>query len=219
MRILYGLLEEKICKNWGKFWFNLPYSFYDIQLYWPVSTVEENSSTISKLISTSEMKSGKYTVRVSPSRKLRPIGEGIFEIDNRLIPAAFLIPGALLIPQLLLSRSDDTKQEKVESDIVEPEKPPVVIAWLIYTTEKDTKVCKYCAPHEGERYRADDPELPKIPIHPRCRCHYDIISTDEEQQLYSAMWTYANVMQSIRQSEAIDAFNSYRAAKIVWNSS
>src|SRR5260370_26245042 len=40
---------------------------------WPLSLMEEESAFFSKLISTSEMDPGRYLVRVSPSKKLRPI--------------------------------------------------------------------------------------------------------------------------------------------------
>src|SRR5579872_217731 len=132
---------------------------------WPVSTVENESSSISKLISTSEMEAGKtYTVRVSPSRKLSPMGSATFEIDNYIIPAAFLVPGLSLIPAALVSYTDSKVKDKVNSDAIIPESLETPkIAWLIYRTEKDAKVCKYCLPHEGEQYRPDDPDLVQIP--------------------------------------------------------
>lgn len=145
---------------------------------WPISAIELESSTISKLISTAELKAGKdYTVRVSPDKSLSPSGTAFFHIDSDVIPAALLVPGAMLIPHVLLP------------DVVQPE-TPFKIGWLIYRTQLDSKVCKYCSPLEGNRYRPTDPDLPLIPRHINCRCHYDVISLAEEEELYQAMYQF-----------------------------
>lgn len=178
---------------------------------WPLSTVELDSASISKLISTSELKEGKtYTVRVSPSRKLSPSGSAQFHIDRDLIPLALLVPGAMLIPHLLTSYTDSTVKEKDESHVIISDPIPLKIAWLIYKTQLDTKVCKICEPNEGLRFRPDDPDLIKIPedTHPRCRCHYNIISEQEEQEIYQAnlaKWYYMNLQQDRYTSTAVAA--------------
>ena len=178
---------------------------------WPLSTVELESASISKLISTSELKEGKtYTVRVSPSRKLSPSGSAQFHIDRDLIPLALLVPGSMLIPHLLLSKPSDTVKEKDESHVIGPDYPPIKIAWLIYKTQLDTKVCKICEPNEGLRFRPDDPNLIKIPedTRPRCRCHYNIISEAEEQEIYQAnlaKWYYMRLQSDSYTSTAVAA--------------
>lgn len=161
---------------------------------WPLSTIEENSATLFKLISTAEMKKGKYTVRITPSRHLTPIGVATFEIEDTDMTLIPLIPLALL------------------PDLVEP---PVVpkIAWLIYRTEKDSRVCPICLPHEGKRFRPDDPKLIKIgppelggDTHYRCRCHYDIITAEQEQRRLNVNF----------EMQAEQAYNAYLVARAFW---
>lgn len=173
---------------------------------WPLSTIEKNSSTISKLISTAEMKRGKYTVRITPSKYRTPIGVARFEIEDTDMT---LIP---LIPLALLAIPSSSSREKIEKEFVEP---PVIpkIAWLIYRTEKDSKVCEICRPHEGKVFRPDDPKLIRISppelggdTHYRCRCHYDIITQEQERRRLNAEY----------ELQAEQAYNAYMVAKAFW---
>ena len=144
---------------------------------WPLSTIELNSSQVNKLISTSEMKAGKYTVRISPSKKLTPQASFTFEVETTTL--AVLVP---LIPLILLARPSGVVKEKVEKEFIGPIPPPK-IEWIIYRTEKDSRVCPICLPNEGLLFRPDDPTLIRIgalelggDTHYNCRCHYDIVS-------------------------------------------
>lgn len=173
---------------------------------WPLSTIEKNSATLSKLISTAEMKKGKYTVRITPSRYRRPIGVAEFEIEDTDMT---LIP---LIPLALLAIPSSTSQEKVEREFVEPPEPPK-IAWLIYRTERDSRVCPICRPHEGKFFRPDDPKLIRIgppelggDTHYRCRCHYDIITAEQEQKRLNANLQF----------QAEQAYQVYLVATAFW---
>jgi len=175
---------------------------------WPLSVIEENSSTISKLISTAEMDIGKHTVRITPSVYRRPIGVAEFEIEDKNI---LMIP---LIPLALLALPSATKKEKIEKEFVEPPEPPL-IAWLIYRTERDSRVCEICRPHEGKVFRPDDPQLIRIgppelggDTHYRCRCGYDIITQKQERQQLDAQF----------QIDAQSALNAYLVAKAYWQS-
>ena len=154
---------------------------------WPVTTVAEGTERIDKLISTSQMKPGKYTIRVSPSKKMSPHGYGFFDIKRSLLPL-IAIP---LIPAVLLAVTSSTKQEKVESTFLEPKLPK--IAWLLYQTEKDGKVCPICRPNEGLVFRPDDPDLIRIGpeefgggTHWGCRCHYDFWTPEMEMIKFQA---------------------------------
>jgi len=175
---------------------------------WPLSTIEKNSSTLSKLISTAEMKPGKYTVRITPSKYRTPMGFAEFEIEDANI---LLIP---LIPLALVALPSSNSQEKIEKEFVEPPTPPK-IAWLIYRTEKDSKVCPICRPHESKVFRPDDPKLVRIgppelggDTHYRCRCHYDIITAEQERKRLNAQLEF----------QAQQAYNAYMAAKVFWKS-
>ena len=180
---------------------------------WPLSTVELGSSTINKLISTAELEEGQeYLVRVSPSRKLSPIGEGKFSIDRNVLAPALLLSAPLLIPSKLLSTEDSSRLEKVQAPYILPQdKLGQKIAWLVYQTEKDHRVCNKCAPHQGEMYRPTDPNLPIIPRHPHCRCHYDIITFEEEMQIKQAAYMH-------KQMQAREAYQAYLAASAFWKS-
>ena len=179
---------------------------------WPLSTIDKESSGFSKMISTSEMDAGKtYTVRISTSRKLRPIGESQFMIKRDLLHPGLLIPGKSLIPHLLLSVAESTVLEKVTSHIVEPEAPTLKIAWLVWVTQKDSRVCKYCIIYEGRRFKPNDPNLPQIPVHLKCRCHFDIITEEDEREIYNAMMLTHYYME---QNAAIDAYNIVQAVEL-----
>lgn len=167
---------------------------------WPVSTMEENSFTINKLISTSEMKPGKYLVRISMSKKFSPIGFAEFEIEGG-IPLA-IIP---LIPAVILATTSSTRKEKVEKEFVGPDTPPQ-ITWLVYQTEKDARVCHICRPDQGKFFRPDDPQLIRIPRHPNCRCHYDFITQEME---------YAQ-LQSYSAAQREHAYQAYEIAQAFW---
>jgi hypothetical protein len=179
---------------------------------WPTSVIEKGVSSFHKLISTEEMQQGKtYTVRISPSRKLRPIGETRFKIKDELLPLGLLVPGKSLIPHLLLSVATSLVVTKVLSDIVEPKDPILKIAWLIFRTQRDTRVCKYCKVHEDERFRPNDPDLPKIPVHLKCRCHFDIITEEDEQEIYNAYYIQTVTMQQLDMIDAVNAVHAVNA--------
>jgi len=142
---------------------------------WPLSTIQKDSARFDKLISTSELKAGKYLIRVSPGKNLRPMGAVPFEVeksDNPLIP---------LIPLVLLAIPASTLIKKVETDMIQPRSPelarrdnykefekflndttitainpeknpllkPPKIALLLYRTEMDSRVCKICRGHRA----------------------------------------------------------------------
>lgn len=174
---------------------------------WPLSTIEENSATMSKLISTADMDKGIYTIRITPSKNRRPLGISTFEVENTDMT---LIP---LIPLVLLSVPSSTKKEKIEKEFVEPPEPPK-ISWIIYRTEKDTRVCPVCLPDEAKIFRPDDPQFPRIPRHPNCRCVYDIISAEQERKRLNAQIE----LKAESAMKAAQIFHVYRAAKKYWKS-
>jgi len=146
---------------------------------WPLSTIAINDDHINKLISTTELEPGKYTVRISPSRKLHPMGARSFEIEKT--SRGIIVP---LIPLILLAPATAITVDKIKKEFVEPGAVPSdKIAFLVYKTERDSRVCPICRPHEGKVFRPDDPNIIKIgppelgqDTHYGCRCHYDIIT-------------------------------------------
>lgn len=173
---------------------------------WPLSTIEKDSDKINKLISTSEMNPGKYTVRISPSRKLHPLGATEFEIQStKVLPA--IIP---LIPLIIIATPSSVSREKIQDEFVEPGAIPVdKIVWLIYRTEKDQRVCPICRPDEGRLFRPDDPDLIKIPRHINCRCNYDVIT---ERQVAERFRDEMNAM--ILEENAMRAYEIVQVVEV-----
>lgn len=152
---------------------------------WPLSTIEVNSSQINKLISTSEMKKGRYTVRISPSKKLSPMAAYSFEIEDTTPLAA--VP---LIPLVLLAVPSGVRRENVEKEFVGPLPPPKV-EWVIWRTKIDGRVCTICLPFEGLLFRADDPEMLRVgppelggDSHWGCRCNLDVVTDKEIRKMF-----------------------------------
>jgi len=59
------------------------------------------------------------------------------------------------------------------------------VEYLHYLIAGDDRVCEQCLDHSrgGERgfYRADSPQLPRIPVHPHCRCQWELVIADLNQ--------------------------------------
>ena len=145
---------------------------------WPLSTIAMDADHFNKLISTIELEPGKYTIRISPSRKLHPMGATSFEIEKT--KRGIIVP---LIPLFLIAPATAITVDKIKKEFVEPGVDSGKIAFLAYKTERDSRVCPICRPHEGKVFRPDDPNLIKIgppqfggETHYGCRCHYDIIT-------------------------------------------
>ena len=66
--------------------------------------------------------------------------------------------------------------------------------WKMFKTQTDHRVCPLCKEHEFEIFDYDDPTAPFIPIHPRCRCTYDLIF---ETDLREAAFKRAAIMAQI----------------------
>lgn len=178
---------------------------------WPLSTIAVNDDHLNKLISTTELEPGKFTVRISPSRKLHPMGANSFEIEKTkrgiIVP---LIPLILLAPVTAIT-VEKIKKEFVEPDSVDSEK----IAFLAYKTEGDSRVCPICRPHEGKVFRPDDPNIIKIgppelgqDTHYGCRCHYDIITQGMVIRKF-----YQGMLE--QREQALQAYQAYEIVQVV----
>ncbi len=211
---------------------------------WPMSTMAENTDRIEKLISTAQLKSGMYQLRVSPSKKLTPMGYTFFEIEKPILGLELvpLIPLALLgliprrkkteEPNIIstegkpmlkgpdVSGPNAPKPEKITSDFIGPKEREVTIRYLIYTTEKDARVCPICKPHEGKVFapKSDDiitigPEELGGQTHWGCRCHYDMETQFTYIEQLNAQ--FAKVYQIYQVANvAKEAFNLINEAKV-----
>lgn len=51
--------------------------------------------------------------------------------------------------------------------------------YLEFVAEDDHKCCPVCKEFDGMIYRDDDPALPRLPLHPNCRCSLQITTRRE----------------------------------------
>ena len=42
-----------------------------------------------------------------------------------------------------------------------------------FVAEDDEKCCDDCKEHNNKIFQENDPDIPKLPIHPNCRCKYE----------------------------------------------
>lgn len=184
---------------------------------WPLSTIAENTDRLNKLISTAQLEDGMYQLRVSVSKNLSPMAYSFFEVEKKPINLLGLLP---LIPAVLLGLKSDSKSEKVDSPILEPEPTLVKIVRLFYQTELDGRVCPICIGHREVSFSRGgwDPHDPNLPVigpeefggatHWGCRCHYDI-TTDVEFQ--------AQLMEELQ--EVYDVYQAVQVSKKIWSAS
>ena len=48
-----------------------------------------------------------------------------------------------------------------------------------FISDKGPNSCEDCLKHHGEVFQLDDPEKPELPIHPNCRCKYELLTQEE----------------------------------------
>ena len=48
-----------------------------------------------------------------------------------------------------------------------------------FISDKGPNSCEDCLKHHGEVFQLDDPEKPELPIHPNCRCKYELLTPNE----------------------------------------
>ena len=48
-----------------------------------------------------------------------------------------------------------------------------------FISDKGPNSCKDCLKHHGQIFCADTPDKPKLPIHPNCRCKYELLTQEE----------------------------------------
>ena len=48
-----------------------------------------------------------------------------------------------------------------------------------FISDKGPNSCDACLAHHDEVFQADDPDKPELPIHPNCRCKYELLTQEE----------------------------------------
>ena len=58
-------------------------------------------------------------------------------------------------------------------------KGKIEIKLVKFVSDKGSNSCEECLKHHGEIFQADDPDKPDLPIHPNCRCKYELMPQSE----------------------------------------
>ncbi len=144
---------------------------------WPNEVVRKNDWKFDILIGTDNMKQGHdYLIRVSNNRNLSPMGSTTFNVikDGQVPILLFPLPLPVRNPE------DHLVRRQIEK--------------LRFVTQMDSRVCPFCEEHslnhspglEPGEYDPNEP-IPAIPVHPNCRCTYDIIFNAEFEQTFTAV--------------------------------
>ena len=48
-----------------------------------------------------------------------------------------------------------------------------------FVSDKGPNSCKACLEHHGKIFRADAADKPQLPIHPNCRCKYEVVKESD----------------------------------------
>jgi len=164
---------------------------------WPLSVMERGASGFSKLISTRELeRNTRYTIRVSDNSELVNHRFGFFKTNKRKLPL-ILLP-ITLAPFLIVP--------------LVPKKAQIPFYYQ-YTTELDSKVCSVCSPHNGKKFKPNDPDMIRIgppelggETHFRCRCHYNMFA--EISPAHAKAISNFKIIRAIKAVQAIENIKS-----------
>lgn len=63
--------------------------------------------------------------------------------------------------------------------IIQMLKGKTEIKLVKFISDKGPNSCEDCLKHHEEVFQLDDPEKPELPIHPNCRCKYELLTPNE----------------------------------------
>ena len=63
--------------------------------------------------------------------------------------------------------------------IIQMLKGKTEIKLVKFISDKGPSSCEECLKHHGEVFQLDDPNKPELPIHPNCRCKYELLTPNE----------------------------------------
>ena len=83
-----------------------------------------------------------------------------------------------------------------------------------FISDKGSNSCEDCLKHHEEIFRLDDPDKPKLPIHPNCRCKYELINNSNKNtaMLIEHKQIVKNIVQN---SDATENDASEMAVQII----
>ena len=78
-------------------------------------------------------------------------------------------------------------------------KGKIEIKLVKFVSDKGPNSCEECLKHHGEIFQADNPDKPELPIHPNCRCKYELMTQaevisyqDDLQKIKTQLINYGN---------------------------
>ena len=80
--------------------------------------------------------------------------------------------------------------------IIQMLKGKTEIKLVKFISDKGPGSCEECLKHHGEVFQLDDPNKPKLPIHPNCRCKYELLTPNE-------VVSYQGEVQKINQAAEV----------------
>ena len=83
--------------------------------------------------------------------------------------------------RICLLRNKNSRKEIVMDfeQIMQMLKGKTEIKLVKFISDKGPNSCEACLKHHGEIFRLDDPDKPELPIHPNCRCKYELLTQEE----------------------------------------
>ena len=80
--------------------------------------------------------------------------------------------------------------------IIQMLKGKTEIKLVKFISDKGPGSCEECLKHHGEVFQLDDPNKPELPIHPNCRCKYELLTPNE-------VVSYQGEVQKINQAAEV----------------
>lgn len=135
----------------------------DGHVVWPLEVVRKDADGFDIMIGTEDMKEDHtYLLRVSNNWNLSPSAATTFGVRKKTTVLPIIIP--FILAPLILPQDDPRRVEK-----------------YIFRTQMDHRVCPECKQYENQEFKPEDTDIPKIPVHPNCRCTMDVIYAKPEQ--------------------------------------
>lgn len=72
---------------------------------------------------------------------------------------------------------------------------------LKYCDMMDKKVCGVCRDYSGKVFRYDDKDIPLLPLHPNCRCHWILIPDDGKEYSFAEDIKFSDYYNTLSEKE------------------
>ena len=82
-----------------------------------------------------------------------------------------------------------------------------------FVSESGSHTCTECSSNDGMLFYIDDPDLPKLPMHPNCRCKY-VSATDPQRDVTAQVEEYGTTTNLVKLHDLPEAEASALAKQI-----